>query len=435
MDSSASAMEHDKTATAEEPPETRASEAPPQIRAPSRRRRPSAAAAAGGKVRRTASRQRGEAPEEILPDATFELDVDMMVHDFDDERTLEEEEELAKAESEDPNTELSTLQMESEMPLDEVLKMYNCQFSRSGSEAESDVASEEEDEEDEPEESALRKLYPEMPDSSVGGGTRKDCDEDEESVGDDDAAQKDFLLGHCQIVMVGAKWQATIPEGLTPYDTENPPGEDKLLWDPSPVSPDEVEGFLRRAADAEASQRQSHAAGDENGMDLAALPRGIHLRDSEGALYSLLRAKYNPESALEDLLATTAPTPSRPWSEEECRLFEEGIRMHGKQFRSIHEDFLPHRRVAELIEFYYLWKKTERHDVFANVDRLQKKKYKLNPGVPDFREESPGATSLIQFDSKRLQPRRQATLGTRDELETTEMKRDEHMEEYQVENN
>uniref|UniRef100_A0A1L8DAF5 Putative mesoderm induction early response protein 1 isoform x1 n=1 Tax=Nyssomyia neivai TaxID=330878 RepID=A0A1L8DAF5_9DIPT len=415
----------------------------PQPQARSRRRRQSPPGGADVKVRRASGSARpstargygAHAGQEILPDATFELDIDMMVHDFDDERTLEEEEELAKTESEDPNTELSTLQMESEMPLDEVLKMYNCQFSRSGSEATSDAQSEEDEEEDEEEEtpSALRKLYPEIPDSS--GGTRKDCDDEEESAGeDDDAAQKDFLLSHGQIVMVGSNWQATIPEGLTPYEQSNPPIEDKLLWDPTPMEDNDIEGYLQRAADAEKSQRQGNSAGDENGMQLATLPRGIHLRDSEGALYSLLQAKYNPDNALQELQASVAPTPSRPWSEEECRLFEEGIRTHGKVFRSIHEDFLPHRQVPELIEFYYLWKKTERHDVFANVERLQKKKYKLNPGVPDFREESPGTTSLIQFDSKR--PRRQATLlGMRDAMEPIEGRSEEPTEEVKMETN
>lgn len=43
-------------------------------------------------------------------DSLFEPTVDMMVNDFDDERTLEEEEALAAAESEDPNAELSSLQ-------------------------------------------------------------------------------------------------------------------------------------------------------------------------------------------------------------------------------------------------------------------------------------------------------------------------------------
>lgn len=41
-------------------------------------------------------------------DSLFEPSVEMMVNDFDDERTLEEEEALADAE--DPSTELSNLQ-------------------------------------------------------------------------------------------------------------------------------------------------------------------------------------------------------------------------------------------------------------------------------------------------------------------------------------
>lgn len=42
------------------------------------------------------------------------------------------------------------------------------------------------------------------------------------------------------------------------------------------------------------------------------------------------------------------------------------------------------RSVGECVHFYYLWKKTERHDVFANKARLEKKKYNLNPCVTDF---------------------------------------------------
>jgi hypothetical protein len=42
------------------------------------------------------------------------------------------------------------------------------------------------------------------------------------------------------------------------------------------------------------------------------------------------------------------------------------------------------RSVGECVQFYYIWKKTERHDVFANKSRLEKKKYNLNPCVTDF---------------------------------------------------
>lgn len=36
------------------------------------------------------------------------------------------------------------------------------------------------------------------------------------------------------------------------------------------------------------------------------------------------------------------------------------------------------------MQFYYLWKKTERHDIFANRCRLDKLKYSFHPGLTDF---------------------------------------------------
>ncbi len=68
------------------------------------------------------------------------------------------------------------------------------------------------------------------------------------------------------------------------------------------------------------------------------------------------------------------------WSEEECRAFELGLRLYGKDFHMIQNQKVRTRSVGELVQFYYLWKKTERHDVFANTTRLEKKKYILHPG-------------------------------------------------------
>ena len=69
------------------------------------------------------------------------------------------------------------------------------------------------------------------------------------------------------------------------------------------------------------------------------------------------------------------------WSEEECRNFETGLRLYGKDFYLIQQNKVRTRSVGELVQFYYLWKKTERHDAFANKTRLEKKKYALHPGV------------------------------------------------------
>ena len=57
-------------------------------------------------------------------DHEFEPSADMLVHDYDDEQTLAEEEAMAVAGGEDPQNELNSLQKESDMPLEQLLAMY-----------------------------------------------------------------------------------------------------------------------------------------------------------------------------------------------------------------------------------------------------------------------------------------------------------------------
>lgn len=39
------------------------------------------------------------------------------------------------------------------------------------------------------------------------------------------------------------------------------------------------------------------------------------------------------------------------------------------------------RSVGDCVAFYYMWKKSERYDFFAQQTRLGKRKYNLHPGV------------------------------------------------------
>lgn len=48
--------------------------------------------------------------ESPTKDKLFDPSIDMLVNDFDDERTLEEEEAIAAGEANDPSTELSNLE-------------------------------------------------------------------------------------------------------------------------------------------------------------------------------------------------------------------------------------------------------------------------------------------------------------------------------------
>ncbi|KAL7016372.1 hypothetical protein ACKWTF_010008 [Chironomus riparius] len=415
--------------------------------------------------------------KESNDDTLFEPTVDMLVNDFDEEQTLEDEEAMAAKEQVDPGKELSDLQRESEMPIEELLKLYGygsgpatissassssrkrrkrqdktppktskkspqevpekSEDSTALSATQEDVVENSGDDdatttttatnnlenqsvddetnfEDEAEPSELKKLY-----TGIYGNTEKDGElkldptasdeEDLDYVPDEDDGKK--------TIMVGSDYQAVIPEGLLEYDDVLPyENEDKLLWDPSKVNDNEIEDYLNKFSTT------------SNGGVNHTTPQTTvtkHLRDDEQALLLLVQCGNNCEEALRRrrLGNTMKPTNTMSiWSEEECRNFENGLKMHGKCFHEIQAQKVRTRSVGELVEFYYLWKKTERADLFANKARMDKKKYNLNPCVTDImdkyleeydnggtnnrerdRSVSPNvnSNSLLQADTKR----------------------------------
>lgn len=68
---------------------------------------------------------------------------------------------------------------------------------------------------------------------------------------------------------------------------------------------------------------------------------------------------YDPGKALQALVKCPVPKGiDKKWSEDETKRFIKGLRQFGKNFFRIHNDLLPHKQTPELVEFYYLWKKT-----------------------------------------------------------------------------
>ncbi|KAL1493007.1 hypothetical protein ABEB36_011153 [Hypothenemus hampei] len=329
-------------------------------------------------------------------DKLFDPSIDMLVNDFDDERTLEEEEALAAGEASDPSAELSNLEKEGNMPLDELLALYGYNTKEKDSSSESDEAEEDSHvmEQDPicellvekpksptpPRHSKLSLLYESnMEDSedtrnltSVSRLT-DDEDEDGDSNIEDDDYQK--FEGGLHNIMVGNDYQAQVPDGLTNYEqfpaNDN---EDKLLWNPDEIFSQDVEDFLIKTRE----------------LFKPPIPEGNVLRDDEEALYILKECDYKVEEALQQLIekgSSSLKVTKRndtKWSEEECRNFESGVRSFGKDFLQIQQNKVQTKTVGELVQFYYLWKKTERHDVFANKCRLEKKKYSFHPGFTDF---------------------------------------------------
>ncbi|XP_038859612.1 mesoderm induction early response protein 1-like isoform X1 [Salvelinus namaycush] len=350
-------------------------------------------------------------------DCEFDPSADMLIHDFDDERTLEEE-EMLEGETNFSN-EIDDLAREGEMPIHELLSMYGYgggspadgeeedEEDLEDDELEDDEEEEEEEELDNDESSRstgeLKRSKTERVKISSGlgnenqlsneGHTRsvkshctaelirgsqklkyfQNNDAEEESEDEDYVPSDDWK----KEIMVGSMYQAETPSGLCKYkDNEKVyENDDQLLWDPEFLPEGKVVEFL-----TEASKR----TGEEKGVD--AIPEGSHIKDNEQALYELVRCEFDTEEALRRLKfnVKAAREELSVWTEEECRYFEQGLKAYGKDFNSIQANKVRTRSVGECVAFYYMWKKSERYDFFAQQTRLGKRKYNLHPGVTDY---------------------------------------------------
>ncbi|XP_017689981.1 PREDICTED: mesoderm induction early response protein 2 isoform X1 [Lepidothrix coronata] len=236
-------------------------------------------------------------------------------------------------------------------------------------------------------------------------------------------------------IMVGPQYQATVPilrlnrhrqKVLFLLAYEN---EDQLLWDPNVLPEREVEEFLYRAV-----KRQW----DE--LSGSSLPEGEVVKDNEQALYELVKCNFNAEEALRRLrfnvkvirgenppllgfypkhqctmqlfldsvhlqfLFLSAVDELCAWSEEECRNFEHGFRVHGKNFHLIQANKVRTRSVGECVEYYYMWKKSERYDYFTQQTRLGRKKYVLHPGATDFTDNDLDGVEVENTSRSRSSP-------------------------------
>lgn len=154
----------------------------------------------------------------------------------------------------------------------------------------------------------------------VSDSSDGESEEDELSINEEDWRRT---------IQVGSEYQASVPEGLCIYDDapayEN---EDRLLWDPIHLDDDQIEDYLIRF-----KQKT-----EEDDMT-SPLPEGAHVRDDEQALFLLHQCGHNIEEALRRR-RTTANLPviyesMTPWSEDECKAFEAGLRIYGKDFHAI----------------------------------------------------------------------------------------------------
>ncbi|KAG2464254.1 MIER2 protein, partial [Polypterus senegalus] len=156
-----------------------------------------------------------------------------------------------------------------------------------------------------------------------------DDDKETSSNSSEDDSEDDSIFSSDgrKDIMVGPQYQALIPPlNRHRYQERACENEDQLLWDPHVLPEKEVEQFLLRV-----EKRGREEANWEM------LPDGALVRDNEQGLYELVKCSFNVEEALRRLRFNVKVIRDElcAWSEEECRNFEHGYRVHGKNFHLI----------------------------------------------------------------------------------------------------
>ncbi|XP_071535679.1 REST corepressor 3-like isoform X4 [Panulirus ornatus] len=158
-----------------------------------------------------------------------------------------------------------------------------------------------------------------------------------------DDAEKD---GSESGMRVGKAFQAEIPNILPSHERrpEQCPERALLVWAP------------KLELNEESLEQYIWLAKDKYGYN------------AEQALGMLFWHRHDLEKATADL-ANFTPFPDE-WTTEDKVLFEQAFQFHGKSFHRIRQ-MLPDKTIAQLVKYYYLWKKTRQRS--SLIDRHARK--------------------------------------------------------------
>uniref|UniRef100_A0A1A7Y1C9 Metastasis associated 1 family, member 2 n=1 Tax=Iconisemion striatum TaxID=60296 RepID=A0A1A7Y1C9_9TELE len=215
-----------------------------------------------------------------------------------------------------------------------------------------------------------------------------------------DPVQKTLLADQGEI-RVGSKYQAEIPDRLG-EDESDTRVQEKLetkVWDPNNQLKDsQIDQFLvvaravgtfARALDCSSSIRQPSLH-----MSAAAASRDITLFH---AMDTLQKNSYDLAKAMSTLVPQGGPVLCRDemeeWSASEANLFEEALEKYGKDFTDIQQDFLPWKSLTSIIEYYYMWKTTDRYVQQKRLKAAEAESKLKQVYIPNYNKPNPNQLS------------------------------------------
>ncbi|XP_047033722.1 metastasis-associated protein MTA3 isoform X2 [Helicoverpa zea] len=211
-----------------------------------------------------------------------------------------------------------------------------------------------------------------------------------------DPSQKTLLADKGEI-RVGSRYQTEVTNLLKDgsEDGRNSSELETLVWTPEHGLTDrQIDQFLvvsrsvgtfARALDCSSSVKQPSLH-----MSAAAASRDITLFH---AMDTLHKSGYSIESALSSLVPASGPVLCRDemeeWSASEANLFEEALDKYGKDFADIRQDFLPWKTLKNLVEYYYMWKTTDRYVQQKRVKAVEAESKLKQVYIPNYNKPNP----------------------------------------------
>ncbi|XP_040175522.1 metastasis-associated protein MTA1 [Anopheles arabiensis] len=219
-----------------------------------------------------------------------------------------------------------------------------------------------------------------------------------------DPTQKTLLADKGEI-RVGARYQTDLQQMLKPgeKDERNLEELETLVWTPQHSLTDKkIDQFLvvsrsvgtfARALDCTSSVKQPSLH-----MSAAAASRDITLFH---AMDTLHKHNYSIETAMCSLVPSSGPVLCRDemeeWSASEANLFEDALDKYGKDFNDIRNDFLPWKTLKSIVEYYYMWKTTDRYVQQKRVKAVEAESKLKQVYIPNYTKPSP---ALITNNNK-----------------------------------
>jgi len=213
-----------------------------------------------------------------------------------------------------------------------------------------------------------------------------------------DPHQKTLLADRGNI-RIGSEYQAVVPQltGAGGQDRNEEQLEEIQWRSDNNLQDEKVDQFIiisrsvgtfARALDCSSSVKQPSLH-----MSAAAASRDITVFHAYQALHA---HDYNIDSALASLVPQTGPVLCRDemedWSSAEANLFEEAIEKYGKDFNGIKKDFLPWKSMRNIIEYFFMWKTTDRYVQQKRVKAIESESKLKQVYVPAYTRKSQRVT-------------------------------------------